>query len=348
MAKRTTSGVPASYEPMLDLAETLQAIDLVYRSFEQQLYERLRLTPVPAPLLLPGGKGINDDLNGVERPVAFSVPALGKESCEIPQSLAKWKRLALAELGFGIGQGICTRMNAIRPDEELDVLHSILVDQWDWEQVIDPSERRLDFLKTLVQEIYEALKVTERKIADRFPALHTQLPEHVEFVHAEDLAEQHPDLPPDQREDEAARRWGAVFVIGVGAPLRDGIPHDGRAPDYDDWITPNGRGRGLNGDLIVWHAPLGQALELSSMGIRVDAQSLEEQLRFRGVPERGGLTFHRRLMEGDLPQTVGGGIGRSRLCMSLLQKAHIGEVQAGVWPEAERAVCARRGIPLLP
>lgn len=347
MAQRM-SVVPESYEPVLDLAETLQAIDLACTSFEQQLCERLRLTPLPAPQLLPGGRGINDDLNGVERPVSFRVPALGETLCEIPQSLAKWKRLALAELGFEIGRGICTRMNAVRPDEHLDALHSIYVDQWDWERVIDPSERRLDFLEALVREIYAAVKVTERKLAGRFPALRPQLPEQVEFVYAEDLAEQYPDLPPDRREDEAARRWGAVFIIGVGAPLRDGIPHDGRAPDYDDWITPNGRGRGLNGDLILWHTPLGQALELSSMGIRVDATSLETQLGLRGVTERSGLVFHRRLMDGDLPQTAGGGIGRSRLCMSLLRKAHIGEVQAGVWPDSERAACARLGIPLLP
>ncbi|MFO7769541.1 MAG: aspartate--ammonia ligase [bacterium] len=341
-------GVPALYEPALDLTETLEAVDLVCEVFEHQLRDRLDLLPVPAPHFVRGGTGINDDLNGVEQPVVFRVRGLEEAPCEVPQSLAKWKRLALGELGFTAGRGIYTRMNALRPDEHIDPLHSVYVDQWDWEQVIDPSDRDLTCLMGLVEELYGALRVTERELRKRFPSLEPILPERVEFMHAADLAEAYPDLSPDRREDRAARQSGAVFIIGVGAPLGDGRPHGGRAPDYDDWITPNGRGLGLNGDLIVWHRPLDRALELSSMGIRVDAPTLQEQLRICGVPERSELDFHRRLLEGRLPQTAGGGIGRSRVCMYLLRKAHIGEVQASVWPDAMRAECARLGIRLLP
>ncbi len=338
---------PAGYRPILDTRETRKAIRLARETFGSELMDALNLESVSAPLVVLCGTGVNDDLNGVERPVRFSVRGIGDGNLEIVQSLAKWKRLALAEMGSVPGEGICADLHAIRPDEDLDCVHSLYVDQWEWEQVIHPEERSIEHLKAIVSRIYAALVTTEEVLAAAYPLLGRVLPPELTFIHAEDLYDRYPDRTPGKREDAIARESGAVFVIGVGAALSDGEPHDGRAPDYDDWITPNGRGRGLNGDIIVWHPVINRGLELSSMGIRVDRTSLLEQLRIRGLEDRSRFSFHRRLLAGELPLTAGGGIGQSRVCMFLLRRAHIGEVQASVWPERIRQESREQGIPLM-
>jgi aspartate--ammonia ligase len=339
--------VPENYTPVLDVGETEKAIKLIKDFFQDNLADALNLKRVTAPLFVESGSGINDDLNGVEKPVSFRVRALGDREAEIVQSLAKWKRLALANLGVYPGEGIYTDMNAIRPDEELDNLHSIYVDQWDWERTMLEEERNPTFLKSIVQKIYRVLRRTELFIHEKYPEIGTLLPEEITFVHTEDLEAMYPSLSSSERENRAAETHGAVFVIGIGAPLASGEPHDGRASDYDDWITPNGRGRGLNGDIIVWYPVLGQAVELSSMGIRVSPETLRQQLKIRGCMERRSLYFHRKLLNGELPFSVGGGIGQSRLCMYFLRKAHIGEIQVALWPEAMRQDCRRKNILLL-
>jgi len=344
---RTVESMAKTYTPILDPRDTQRAIKLLKDVFEVELAQALNLRRVSAPLFVPAGSGLNDNLNGVERPVSFTAPALGPVELEIVQSLAKWKRLALAELGLPPGEGIYTDMNAIRPDERLDALHSLYVDQWDWERVMGESERTVEFLQSIVRQLYAALRRTEELLRQHFPALPPTLPGELTFLHTEELAARFPSLAPRQREDAIARECGAVFIIGIGAPLADGHPHDGRAPDYDDWITPNGAGRGLNGDLLIWYAPLGCAVELSSMGIRVTPESLLAQLRARGCEERRHLPFHRRLLAGELPPSIGGGLGQSRLALVLLRKVHIGEVQASVWPPAVQEHCRGEGIPLL-
>lgn len=344
----TLSLSPApQYTPILDKRETEKAIKLIKDFFEDSLAEVLNLRRITAPLFVPAGSGINDDLNGVEQPVSFHIRELNGLKAEIVQSLAKWKRLMLADMGILPGEGIYTDMNAIRPDEKLDNLHSLYVDQWDWEKTMRQEERHLDFLKMVVRKIYRVLRRTERVVWETYPEVGCFLPEEITFTHAEELEERYPELTPRERENRAALEYGAVFVIGIGAPLQGGDPHDGRAPDYDDWISPNGRGRGLNGDLILWYPVLGQAFELSSMGIRVTAQSLETQLAIREQSARSRLFFHKRLLNGELPPSIGGGIGQSRLCMFLLRKAHIGEVQVGIWPEAMIEECRERNIALL-
>ncbi len=339
--------IAKSYTPILDPLDTHRAIKLLKDAFEVELAHALRLRRVSAPLFVPADSGLNDNLNGVERPVSFTAPALGPVPLEIVQSLAKWKRVALGELGLPPGEGIYTDMNAIRPDEQLDALHSLYVDQWDWERVMHPCERSVEFLQSIVHQLYAALRRTEQRLREHFPTLPATLPAELSFVHAEELAARFPSLSPRQRENAIARECGAVFIIGIGAPLADGQPHDGRAPDYDDWITSNGRGRGLNGDLLVWYPPLARAVELSSMGIRVTPESLLAQLQARGCEERRHLPFHRRLLAGELPPSIGGGLGQSRLAMVLLHKVHIGEVQTSVWPPAIQEHCHREGIPLL-
>ena len=291
--------------------------------------------------------GINDNLNGVELPASFAVKGMGGARAEIVQSLAKWKRMALADYGFAPGEGIYTDMNAIRPDEVMDDIHSIYVDQWDWERVMGSGERNLAFLCEMVERIYQVIYRTERHVCERFPVIAPMLPERIEFVHSEELARRYPDLSPREREDVITCKHGAVFIIGIGAPLPDGKPHDGRAPDYDDWTTPGERGTGLNGDIFVWNAVLGRSFELSSMGIRVDAEALRRQLAIRGMQERLELPWHRRLLAGGLPQTIGGGIGQSRLCMLYLRKRHVGEVQCSIWPDELRESLKRDGICLL-
>ena len=340
--------LPAGYRNILDSTEqTEKAIKAVKDMFQTNLSAQLALLRVTAPMVVPGGMGLNDDLNGVERPVRFPVKALDDAPAEVVHSLAKWKRLKLGELGVVPGRGIYTDMNALRPDEDLDNIHSIYVDQWDWEKVIRPEDRTLAYLRRTVRKIYEAIKVTENRLYVEFPQIVPQLPDEIFFIHAEELRRLYPALSPKERETEIVRKHGAVFIIGIGGALGDGKAHDGRAADYDDWSTPNEDGfEGYNGDLLLWNELLGIAFEVSSMGIRVDREALLRQLAIRGQEEKKELFFHKKLLAGVLPQTIGGGIGQSRLCMYLLRKAHIGEIQAGIWPEEMRAACRKAGIEL--
>ncbi|MFW6414613.1 MAG: aspartate--ammonia ligase [Verrucomicrobiota bacterium] len=340
--------IPPRYTPALGARETERAIMKIKNSFQRNLAFELDLDRVTAPLFVEAGTGINDDLNGVEKPVAFNVKDMGGQRAEIVQSLAKWKRMALAELEIPPGRGLYTDMNAIRPHEELDNVHSLYVDQWDWERVITEEERNLDFLKWIVCKIYDVIRRTEKYICHEYEDLQPLLPEEIVFKHAEELEAEYPDLTPKEREREACRLHRAVFVIGIGAPLAGGDPHDGRAPDYDDWSTVTREGyKGLNGDILVYNDILDTAFELSSMGIRVNRQVLADQLKLAGAEERAELYFHRSLLDGKLPLSVGGGIGQSRLCMLYLQKAHIGEIQASMWPEEMRRECQDNGIFLL-
>lgn len=339
---------PKCYRPLLDKYATEQGIKMIKDFFQQNLATGLRLHRVTGPLFVRRGLGINDDLSGSERPVTFPIKDLGDAQAEVVHSLAKWKRLTLAEHGIKPSYGIYTDMNAIRADEELGNLHSLYVDQWDWERVILPEERTLDFLRATVERIYAALQRTEFLVCERFPKINPFLPETVHFIHAEELRQRYPDLTPKEREDRITREFGAVFIIGIGCPLGDGKPHDLRAPDYDDYSTIASNGLpGLNGDLLIWYDVLERAVELSSMGIRVDREALIRQLHESGKEERLNLYFHQRLMEGSLPLSVGGGIGQSRLCMIYLRKAHIGEIQASIWPDEMRSECERLHIPLI-
>ena len=342
--------LPDNYRPILDLFETETAIRYIKEFFQNTLAENLNLRRVTAPLFVRKGTGVNDDLNGTEPPVTFSTTGNMEFQVEIVQSLAKWKRMALKDYGFGFnhGEGLYTDMNALRPSEHVDNLHSIYVDQWDWERVISPEERSVSFLKSIVRKIYMAMRRTERCIYERYLDIKPVLPEDIRFIHSEELAEQYPEKSPAEREYLAAEQYGAIFVIGIGAPLPGGAPHDGRAPDYDDWITETETGRrGLNGDIVVWNPVLNRHFELSSMGIRVDTTSLIKQLEIRGVLERKNLWWHKRLLDGEFPLSIGGGIGQSRLCMFFLRKAHVGEVQSSVWPDEMTAECRKHNIILL-
>jgi len=344
----TTITIPAGYEPLLSPKETEKAIRLIKEFFQTNLAFELNLIRVTAPLFVEGGTGINDDLNGIEQPVSFPVRSMNGVRAEIVQSLAKWKRMALADLGFAPGEGLYTDMNAIRPDETLDATHSLYVDQWDWERVMAPDERRLEFLKEIVRRIYDVIHRTEKYVSYTYPAIAPRLPESLTFVHSEELEERYPNLAPRERENAFCREHGAAFVIGIGAKLKSGERHDGRAADYDDWSTPTGNGRqGLNGDILVHSAVFDRAFELSSMGIRVDPPALTRQLELTGQTARRELYFHKRLLAGELPQTIGGGIGQSRLCMLYLRKAHIGEIQASLWPQAMKEECRQKGVFLL-
>ncbi len=339
---------PNGYKAVLDMRQTEQGIKLIKDFFQQNLSAELRLRRVTAPLFVEQGTGINDDLNGVERPVSFPIKDLGGRSAEIVHSLAKWKRLTLANYQVADGYGIYTDMNAIRADEELDNLHSLYVDQWDWERVINEGNRNVDFLKRVVRKIYGALLRTEYLVCEAFPQITPLLPEDITFFHSEELLQRYPNLTSKQREDAVCKEFGAVFVIGIGGELSDGKIHDGRSPDYDDWSTPNEDGFcGLNGDLLVWNPILENSLELSSMGIRVDKEALLRQLKLRNAEERTGLYFHKRLINEELPLSIGGGIGQSRLCMYFLRKAHIGEIQASIWSEEMYREAAENGIPLI-
>ena len=330
------------------IESTEKAIKSVKDMFQNNLSAQLALLRVTAPMIVLSNTGLNDELNGVERPVGFPIKDMGEQRAEVVHSLAKWKRLKLAQLGVEPGRGIYTDMNALRPDEHLDNLHSIYVDQWDWEKVIRKEERNLDFLKKTVRRIYEAIKVTENKIFVEYPQIEPQLSDEIHFIHSEELLQMYPDLSAKQREDEIVRKWGAVFIIGIGAPLSNGQAHDSRAADYDDWSTINSDGYcGLNGDLLLWNSVLEEAFEISSMGIRVDESALKLQLALRGEEYKESLMFHSKLLAGELPYTIGGGIGQSRLCMFLLRKAHIGEVQSSIWPEEMRSECKSQGIELL-
>ena len=341
--------IPEGYHNVLGSVEnTEKAIKAVKDMFQDNLSAQLALLRVTAPMVVMSGMGLNDDLNGVESPVAFHVSGMDGARAEIVHSLAKWKRLKLAQMDVRPGRGIYTDMNALRPEEELDNIHSIYVDQWDWEKVIDREQRSLAFLKKTVRRIYEAIKVTENKLYVEFPQIEPMLPEEIFFIHAEELLQMYPGLSPKERENAVTKEYKAVFIIGIGGKLSDGMPHDGRSADYDDWTTVNEEGyEGLNGDLLLWNPVLEMAFEVSSMGIRVDADALRRQLELRGETDKSGLLYHRMLLEGRLPYTIGGGIGQSRLCMFLLRKAHVGEIQSSVWPEDMRMRCHEAGIDLV-
>jgi aspartate--ammonia ligase len=339
---------PQNYRPLLNQNETEQGIKVIKEFFQENLSTGLRLRRVTGPLFVLRGLGINDDLSGKERPVTFPIKDLNDAQAEVVHSLAKWKRLTLADHKVQPGYGIYTDMNAIRADEELGNLHSLYVDQWDWERVILPEERNLQYLKRTVRCIYSAMLRTEFLVCERFPQLRPKLPEEVTFIHAEELLQRYPGLGPKERENAITKEYGAVFIIGIGGPLSNGEPHDLRAPDYDDYSTLAENGLpGLNGDLLVWYDVLDRAVEVSSMGIRVDKEALLRQLQHSGKEERLQLYFHRRLTEGSLPLSIGGGIGQSRLCMLYLGKAHIGEIQASIWPSDMRSECAEANIPLI-
>lgn len=341
-------GLQAEYKPLLDLKQTELAIKQIKETFQLNLSSSLRLRRVTAPLFVLQGTGLNDDLNGYENAVSFPIQDMNGAVAEVVHSLAKWKRVTLAEYNIANGYGIYTDMNAIRAHEELDNLHSLYVDQWDWERVITEKERSIAFLKEIVEEIYSAILHTEFTLSECYPQLYPSLPEKIEFIHSEELRRIYPELSPKEREEEITRKYGAVFIIGIGNELGDGKPHDNRAPDYDDYSTPNEDGfYGLNGDLMIWSDVLGKAMELSSMGIRVDREALLRQLEKSGKEERKKLYFHRRMLEGSLPLSIGGGIGQSRLCMLLLKKAHIGEIQSSIWPEEMRNECKKLNIPLI-
>jgi aspartate--ammonia ligase len=340
--------VPPDYKSQLDLNQTEKAIKLVKDTFQQQLSAELHLRRVTAPLFVLKGTGINDDLNGTERKVNFPIRDMDDKVAEVVNSLAKWKRLALADYSIPHGTGIYTDMNAIRPDEEFSNIHSLYVDQWDWERVIDRKERNLDFLKYIVRKIYEAVKRTEYVVYENYNTLKPLLPHDITFIHTEELLTAYPNLQPREREYEAAKKYGAIFVIGIGGMLANGEIHDGRAPDYDDWTTSTINGyKGLNGDIILWNPILENSLEISSMGIRVDRDALLKQLEIRGVTDRVEMQFHKRLISGELPLAIGGGIGQSRICMFYLRKAHIGEVQASIWPPELLEECSKNNIFLL-
>jgi len=340
MVNKTDSLIlPSGYRPSLSVMETQIAIKKIKDFFERELANELSLTRVTAPLFVLPQTGLNDNLNGVERAVSFGIKDMGDSTAEIVQSLAKWKRMALARYGFKVGQGLYTDMNAIRRDEELDNLHSLYVDQWDWELIINREDRNPQFLKSIVTRIYKLFKDTQAYICNEYHVLNLYLPEEIFFVTSQELEDMYPQLSPKQREDAIAKEKKAVFIMQIGGALKSGIRHDGRAPDYDDWK--------LNGDIVFWYPVLNRAFEVSSMGIRVDRESLAEQLTIAGARDRMELSFHKDLLENKLPYTIGGGIGQSRICMFFLGKAHIGEVQSSVWPERMIETCAQANIRLL-
>ncbi|MBD3627150.1 aspartate--ammonia ligase [Cyclobacterium sp.] len=336
------------YKCILNRRETERAIDLIKTRFPVMMSERLNLLKISCPLAILDGTGINDDLNGTERPVRFPIKNQSDASAVVVQSLAKWKRWQLAELEAKDGEGILTDMRALRPDEDYSPLHSLYVDQWDWEQKITASQRNLDYLKSTVDSIYGIFRELEKSIFAAFPDISPQLPEKITFIQAEELLQQYPDLTPKEREYQACKAHGAVFLIGIGDVLSNGEKHDGRAPDYDDWSSYNSEGhKGLNGDILVWNPILNNSFELSSMGVRVDADTLERQLALSGEEKRKNLFFHKKLLNGELPESIGGGIGQSRTCMFLLRKKHIGEVQSGIWPADEINKCKEQGVYLM-
>ena len=339
---------PENYKALLDLKQTELAIKKVKDFFLSSISTELRLRRVTAPLFVLKGLGMNDDLNGIERPVTFPIKDMGDAKAEVVHSLAKWKRVTLAEYKVEPGYGIITDMNAIRADEEMDNLHSLYVDQWDWERVITKENRSLDYLKKIVHRIYSAILRTEFYICETYPQLKAFLPEDIYFIHSEELLQRYPNLSAKDRENAICKEYGAVFIIGIGSKLSNGEEHDMRAPDYDDYSTIADNGLpGLNGDLLIWYPILDRAIEISSMGIRVDKESLERQLKESGKEDRKELYFHKRLLEGSLPLSIGGGIGQSRLCLIMLLKAHIGETQSSIWPQEMRNECAQAGMILI-
>lgn len=331
--------IPENYNPVLGIKETQVAIKLVKDYFERELAAALNLVRVSAPIMVTADSGLNDNLNGTERPVAFDILEQPGVKAEIVHSLAKWKRMALKEYDFLEGEGLYTDMNAIRRDEETDNIHSIFVDQWDWECIISKDKRNFDTLEKFVERVYETLLRTERHVCRYYPFIKPSLPESITFITTQELEDRYPDLTPSQREYEAVKEYGAVFAMQVGGKLKSGKIHDGRAPDYDDWT--------LNGDILLYYAPLDISLEVSSMGIRVDKAALERQLKERGCEDRASLPFQKALLSDTLPQTIGGGIGQSRMCIYFLKKAHVGEVQSSLWPKDILEVCKEANIQLL-
>ena len=330
--------IPQDYHTPLSVYEMQRAIEFIKSNFQVNLSNALNLRRVSAPLFVDENSGLNDNLNGVERPVSFDIPDVGVNA-QVVHSLAKWKRLALKRYQFNVGKGLFTDMNAIRRDEEVDNLHSVYVDQWDWEKVISADDRNVAYLKRTVRDIVAAVSETSSALNVAFPSLRTKLPSEVFFITTQELEDLYPDLTPKQREDEICKKKGVVFLMQIGKILKSGIKHDGRAPDYDDWE--------LNGDILYWNDVLGHAFEISSMGIRVDPKSLDSQLTIAGCDDRRTLPFHKMLLAGELPLTMGGGIGQSRLCMLLIGTAHIGEVQVSLWDEATRKACEEAGVMLL-
>jgi aspartate--ammonia ligase len=331
--------IPTGYKSILDLKQTEIAIKIIKDQFENNLSKALNLIRVSAPLFVKGGTGINDNLNGTERIVSFDALDIRNESIEVVQSLAKWKRMALARYGFSVGEGLYTDMNAIRRDEVLDNLHSIYVDQWDWEKIIIVEKRSIETLRKEVLKIYSALKITEQFLSYQNENLQPILPEKIHFITTQELEDLYPTLTPKEREDQITKEHGAVFLMQIGGKLRSGIKHDGRSPDYDDWE--------LNGDLLLWYPILEKSFEISSMGIRVDKKSLIKQLKLTQNFDRKDLEYHKAILDGNLPYTIGGGIGQSRLCMFFLKKAHIGEVQVSVWNDQIKKECLANNILLL-
>lgn len=340
---------PKDYKQLLDMKQTELGIKQIKDFFQVNLSSELRLRRVTAPLFVLKGMGINDDLSGKERPVSFPIKDLGDAQAEVVHSLAKWKRLTLAEYEIAPGYGIYTDMNAIRADEELGNLHSLYVDQWDWERSITREQRTIEFLKQIVTRIYAAMRRTEFMVCEVYPQIKSFLAHDIHFIHAEELRQRYPDLTPKERENKITRECGSVFIIGIGCELGDGKVHDLRAPDYDDYTTidPATGLPGLNGDLLVWDYVLDRAVEISSMGIRVDSEALLYQLKLSGKEERKELYFHKKLLAGELPLSIGGGIGQSRLCMLFLKKGHIGEIQASIWPAEMRKECEQLGMHLI-
>ena len=330
--------IPDGYRPPLNTFDTQLAIEFIKHNFQVELTHALNLRRVSAPLFVRRESGLNDNLNGVERPVSFDVPAVGAEG-EVVHSLAKWKRLALKRYDFHVGRGLYTDMNAIRRDEELDNLHSIYVDQWDWEKIITREDRNLDYLKRTAQEIVHCVVDVSERLRREFPSIHVKLSRGMSCITTQELEDRYPNLTPKQREDAYLKEKGTALIMQIGGKLKSGVPHDGRAPDYDDWQ--------LNGDILFWNDVLGRSFELSSMGIRVDAESLDRQLTLAGCEDRRALPFHRMLLNDELPLTIGGGIGQSRLCMLMMGTAHIGEVQSSIWDDETMDACAEKGILLL-
>ena len=330
--------IPKGYTPLLDEYDTQRAIAYIKQTFQSELASALNLKRVSAPLFVTEASGLNDNLNGYERPVSFDVPAIGVDA-QVVHSLAKWKRLALMRYNFSVGNGLYTDMNAIRRDEELDNIHSIYVDQWDWEKIITRESRTPEYLKLIVSAIVDALCNTNNRLKVHFPQLHTNISRDVKFVTSQELEDMYPGMTAVERENAITREYGTVFIMQIGGVLKSGKPHGTRAPDYDDWQ--------LNGDILLWNEVLGSALEISSMGIRVDAESLSKQLEIAGCNHRRELPFHQMLLNDELPLTIGGGIGQSRLCMLLMGCAHIGEVQSSIWDSETVRICAENGIKLL-
>lgn len=331
--------IPENYDPVLDLRQTQEAIKYIRDTFQKEIGRALQLSRISAPLFVQKSSGLNDNLSGVETPVSFNIPQMPNEEIEVVHSLAKWKRMALKKYGFKMHEGLYTNMNAIRKDEEVDNLHSYYVDQWDWEKIISKAERNEETLKRHVLKIFKVIKHMEHEVWYKYPRAVNRLPDKIHFFTSQELEDRYPNLTPTERETAMCKEYGCIFVIGVGNKLKSGIKHDGRAPDYDDWD--------LNGDILFWFEPLKCALEISSMGIRVDEDSLVKQLETENCLDRLQLPYHQQILNKELPYTIGGGIGQSRLCMLLLKKAHVGEVQASIWPQEMIDECSKHNINLL-